>query len=496
MVGEILLGIDLGTTVLKICAFDAKSGKLRGQANKKLSVRSLPGGGREIQLGSLDRAFREVVSVVREQCGKKFWNAVGIGLAAQGGSAIIADRKSGKVLTPMYLWTDARAQTDTDDLAGRCSTQTWRRFLLSDLPPMGLGRLQWLQNRHAALFHDENIHIGAGEYLYHRLTGVWRQDAGNAIQVGSYNAARKRLESRLFDLIGVPLSFVAPLREGHETAPLSRRGMKWLGFEHSVPVVGPYIDQEAGYLSTVGVTDKPMQCSLGTAWVGNFVLPDQTDGASPTQIAIPSPHGNGRLIIQPLLTGNDAWDWGLRTLFGENTPRLVERAAKVFERSLLPPRGLITIPWHTSSNPILPDRYGGGISVGMGTQSQPEDALRALAAGLAYEFVRVLENVTKSDAVSTVILGGGACQGSHFRRLLSALFAPVPVRWQTHPGFAVARGSVFAFDPGIACAGTRSVPPPKDALGDSIRTGYEDYLAVYRRFGASNLTAKAFQFGG
>ncbi|MBN2309865.1 MAG: hypothetical protein JXR94_12900, partial [Candidatus Hydrogenedentes bacterium] len=286
---DMLLGIDLGTTVLKVCAFDARSGATLGQAARRLAVHKTPDGGREQRPGAVDRAFSSAAAELRGLLGARWGRVAGIGLAAQGGSSIIADRRSGKASTPMILWNDGRTRGHSSRLAGGIPTAFWRERVLRDFAPTGLGRLLWLKEERPELFRHDTIHAGAGEYLFFKMTGVWRQDAGNAIQIGSFNAATKRLDPALFDLVGVPLSFVAPLRQGHETAPLCAKAARSLELPTGIPVAGPYIDQEAGYLSACAAAGRPLQCSLGTAWVGNYAVADDAVGASPYQLVLPNP---------------------------------------------------------------------------------------------------------------------------------------------------------------------------------------------------------------
>ena len=494
MAKEILLGIDLGTTVLKACVFDARTGAMLGQAARRLKVRSSPDGGREQNLGAISRAFRDVVRELRDQLGSAWHNVAGIGLAAQGGSSIIADRATGKAHTPMILWNDGRTQAHVARLAARTSKSYWRKYVLRDVPPAGLGRLLWLKETRPELFDEENIHIGAGEYLFFRLTGVWRQDAGNAIQIGSYNAAKNQLDQTLFDLIGVPLSFVAPLRKGHETAPLSKRGAHLFDLPEGVPVAGPYIDQEAGYLSAVGVSERPLQCSLGTAWVGNFILPDGTDGSSPFQLVLPAPVDNGRLVIQPLLTGNVAWEWGLKMFMDPHQNKALSKAAEVFTKSLLPAAGLVALPWFTQPNPLHPQAYGGGAFFGVSAQTDRADQLRALAAGMTFELARVFDQVKRSGVIDSVVLGGGASKGPFFQKLIAALFAPLPVLWQIDEDLSVARGAVFAFNAKAAQTKTQRVARPKKALLAEIQRGYDLYLNVFEKLYKSVPEGKAFHF--
>ena len=493
---QILLGIDLGTTVLKLCAFDGRSGAILGQAARRLPVALSPNGGREQSLASVDRAFRAIVGELKRQVGTAWRQIEGVGLAAQGGSSIIVNRADGKPLTSMILWNDGRTHAYTARVAERAPKRIWRDKLLCDAPPAGLGRLLWLKETRPELFQAENLHVGAGEYLFFRLTGVWRQDAGNAVQIGSYNAAAQKLDSAFFRLIDLPLSFVAPLRKGHETAPLSKPGARLLGLAEGIPVAGPYIDQETGYLSTVGVCERPLQCSLGTAWVGNFILPGKTNGFSPTQIVLPSPVGKGRLVIQPLLTGNTVWDWGLAHLLDAKRERALALAEKVFAESLTPPDGLVALPWFAQPSPLFPQAHGGGLFFGLHAQTDRADQLRALAAGMVCEFARVFTEVKSSEAVDGVVLGGGASKGSYFRRWLAALFSPLPVFWQIDEDLSAARGAVFAFSPKAARGRVRRVEKISAALLSAIQNHYDQYRRVFEKFYSSIPVGQAFSFAG
>ena len=491
---EILLGIDFGTTVLKICAFDARTGAMLAQTARRLKVRLFPHGGREQNLGVVDRTFREVVATLKDQLGRVWRDVAGIGLAAQAGSSIFADRTTGKAKTPMILWNDGRSQSHAARLAARFQKSFWRRHTLNDVPPDGLGRLLWLQETQPELFTEENLHIGAGEYLFFRLTGVWRQDAGNALQIGSYSAVRKCLSPALFNAIGLPLSLVAPLRWQHETASLSKKGARLLELPEGVPVAGPYFDQETGYLSALGVSERPLQCSLGTAWVGNFTLPDNTTGSSPFQLVVPAPVSDGRLVVQPLLTGNDAWDWGLNTFMDPDRDTALRMAGQCFKKSLVPPKGLVALPWLTLANPYIHEAYGAGAFVGIHPQTERADQLRALVAGMAFELARVLDAVRREGAIDAVVLGGGASKGPYYRKLIASLFSPLPVLWQVDEDLSAARGAIYAFNVRAARTKTRRIAPVPDSEHTAIQCAHDDYLAVFERFYASIHAGKPFRF--
>lgn len=494
--GKVLIGIDLGTTVLKAAGFDAGSGRMLAQASKRLPVATSREGKREQSVADLDKALAAILGRLRRDLGGRWKAVAGIGIAAQGGSTIIADRKTGAALTPMILWNDRRAFSHQMEIAGRMPASFWRDVGMQDMPGAGLGRMSWLKDTHSGLFTESNIYAGAGEYLYFRLTGVWRQDAGNALQIGCYNAARQCLDERPLALVEVPVSFVAPMRQDHTTCELSDSAQRAFGLPGGIPAAGPYMDHEAGFMSASAVSTKPLQCSLGTAWVGNFILPEDTAGRSPFQLVLPAPFGSGRLVVQPLLTGNVTWDWGLENLVGRDHRKALISADGIFADELLPPFGLVAIPWNTQANPAAAGAIGGGTFFGVSAHTERAHLLRALAAGMAYELLRILEEVKLSGEVDCVVLGGGASRGRFFRKLIAALFSPLEVFTLADEDMAGTRGVLYAFDRKTSQARAVRVRPPAGGVCKRVMEGYRLYLEVFNRLYRQIGIGGAFTFTG
>lgn len=487
------IGIDLGTTVLKVCVFDSRTGAILGHDSHRLKIQSFSGGGYEIQLKSIDRAFKTALTNAIA-ASKNGWKRIeGIGLASQAGSSIIADRRTGKPLTPMILWNDARSNLQTIHLSNSVPVKVWRQYLLCDTAPAGLGRLIWLREKYPELFHEHHIHIGAGEYLFYKLTGVWKQDAGNAVQMGSYNAAKQKLFPKLFNLIDVPLSFVAPLRVSHETERLSKSGADFTGLPEGIPVAGPYFDQESCYLASTGAADNPLQISLGTAWVGNFIIPTNMKGVSPTQIVVRSPLDDGDLIVQPVLTGNHSWEWGLRNLISPNIKSALNIAAKIFEQSTIPTSSVYVLPWLSHQNPFSLESYGGGSIVGLSDQTTREDLLRALMNGMTFELARVFQTVKDSKCIDCIVLGGGTCKSIYFCSMIASLFSPLPIYRQVDEDLSTARGSVYCFNRSIGQSQAHPMVLPYQNFNDTVHKAYTHYCNLFNSIYGSFSIGSAYR---
>jgi sugar (pentulose or hexulose) kinase len=474
-----LLGIDLGTTALKVAAYDRKSGVMLAGVEKRLKVEVGDDGLREQSPEAVTRALRQAIRGIGREVGGLV-GVQGVALAAQGGSTIIARRETGVARTPMMLWNDGRAFPEFQEVSTRHTARYWRTRTMRDEPGMGLARIAWLRKRQPALLGEENIYVGAGEYVYHQFTGLWRQDACNAMQIGAYDTRRGRMTKELSALVDVSPDFFAPLRDGHATHPLSVDGAKYFGLPEGIPVAGPYMDHEAGFLSVAHTSKRPLQCSLGTAWVGNFCLPEEFSGTSPFQFAIPSPLGSGQLVVQPLLTGNVTWDWTLENFVDPTMKRALVKQARIFSDQLLPPDGLVALPWLNRPNTLQPDLLGGACFLGMGPATHRDDLLRAVAAGMSHELARVFADVQAAGAVDSLVLSGGASQGTHFQKLICGLFPGLSVYQVDDGPWMGTRGVLHGFGVRASQAKVRRVRA--DGVdGPALSQSHAYYLDVFAR---------------
>ena len=475
------LGIDIGSTSLKAAAFDARRGRLLAQTAQRLVLVLDETGKREQDPAALIQALCAAAGSLRHQVADRWNNVKGIGLAAQGGSTILVNRQTGAPATPMFLWNDTRAFGHFHKIAAKLPPRWWRAFSLRDEPGMSLARAQWLREQSPRLFKDNPLCVGAGEHVYFALTGQWRQDACHALQSGCYDAVKNRITTRPLTQCGLPTDFFAPLRQGHETHPLSADAAKLLQLPAVIPVAGPYSDHEAGYLSVLHVSRRPLECSLGTAWVGNFVLPPGFAGSSPFQLCIPAPTGKGRQVIMPLMTGNVTWDWVLANFVHADQPIALLRAKTILTEQLLPPPGLVALPWLNRPNALRPAQNGSGGFFGISPATTHADLFRAIVAAMTFEFARVLEPVVKSGAVDSLVLCGGAARSAHIRSFFAALFAPTPVHQVIETELMGTRGCLYAFDPRIATAPTA---PVRCAVGVNVKALAEAralYLETFAR---------------
>jgi sugar (pentulose or hexulose) kinase len=473
------LGIDIGSTSLKAAVFESRRGRLAAQCELRLPLVTDESGRREQDPAALLRAVSTAAGRLRRQLGRAWTSMQGIGLAAQGGSTLLVDRRTGRPSTPMFLWNDTRAFDHFHQIAAELPPRWWRTLTGRDEPGMGLARLRWIREQWPRLLENNPLCIGAGEHVYFALTGEWRQDACHALQSGCYDVRHDRLTVRPLRRLGLPEDLHAPLRAGHTTHPLSPQGARWLNLPGGIPVAGPYNDHEAGYAAVSHACSRPLAASLGTAWVGNFILPPTFQGASPFQLCIPACTGDGRQVILPLMTGNVTEDWARTTFVDPSAKTSLARAAAVLAERLLPPPGLVALTWLNRPNALCPARIGSGGFFGINPATTPHDLYRAVLSGMAFELGRVMNPLVAAGAVDGLVLCGGTAKNPHLRSLLATLFFPLPLQHVIEAEWMGTRGCLFGLAPTVARAPVAPIrdssPIDRQALA-AARTLYADHF--------------------
>src|SRR6185369_14148407 len=112
---ELLAGLDVGTTTITACVFDA-GGDLLGQASAPART-STPGPHRvEQDADAIFRSARRTLQVALAKARAKAADLAGIGITSQRTSLVIWDRNTGEPLTPLIVWSDLRGATRAAEL--------------------------------------------------------------------------------------------------------------------------------------------------------------------------------------------------------------------------------------------------------------------------------------------------------------------------------------------------------------------------------------------
>ena len=175
---EVVVGVDVGTTLIKAAAFD-QVGQVVALVQAATASETPRPGWAEVEMEGL---WRQVAAALRELAGRLGGGhpVRAIGISAFMGGAWLVDR-DGRPVRNAIAWHDARAVTVLDEL--RATGLLDRSFGVSCnalTPGFALVVLRWLRDHEPAVLERARTLLFAKDWIRFRLTGEVATDGSDA----------------------------------------------------------------------------------------------------------------------------------------------------------------------------------------------------------------------------------------------------------------------------------------------------------------------------
>jgi sugar (pentulose or hexulose) kinase len=470
-----LLGIDLGTTHVKACAYD-EDGRFLYGFSRPTPTRRLPGGGGEYHAPSLERVALEVARRVVEGVGAP--EAIGVASMGESGFLVGAD---GEPLVPAIAWFDPRTAVQAARWHERIPPrELFLRTGLRAAPLYSACKLEWLREHRQEAWTQADGWLGMAEYLTFRMTGCRTTDHSLASRTMLLRIDRGEWDEELCALAGVPPRLLPPVfPAGAGPGRLSEAAASAISAPAGIPVVVCGHDHVCGAFGAGATAPGEVVDSIGTAEA--CVLPLRQPPLDEAGYELGLPVGIHVLpglyyIAAAMPASGESVDWLLR-LLGAGETDLARWSTEA--QSLSPGEGGLYLP-------LLEGREDSRIAFhDLSLGSGPEHLLRAILEGLTMELhfsLQRMTRVTNAAPTGVTLIGGGA--KNRLWRQLKADVMNLPVRVVSDPE-STARGAALLAGVGAGVfADTQSVPPPEVGgthLPSANQPEYEKlYTVVYK----------------
>ena len=418
MNGEpILIGADVGTTNIKVVAFDRSGRALEGASS--LTPTHYPGPGRahydpEELWDSFAAALRRVTQKLEDP-----GLVASIAIASMGEAAVPLD-SSGNPTSDIIAWFDGRARPQAERL-GRAVGQD-RLFGLTGLslqPIFGLCKLLWLKENDPDAYSRTATWLNVADYMAFRLCGVAATDYSLASRTLALDLHGLRWAGELLEEVGIPEDLFAPLRAGGSfLGPVTPDAAAATGLPEGTGVAAGGHDHVCGALA-VGVTQKgTMLNSLGTAEA--IFLPLErplTDSQVGHQGYTQGAHVAGHYyVFGGQYTSGASVEWLREALGGIDYDAMISEAEEVPAGSF----GAFFLPHLRLANPPYDDPAARGAFVGLSADVKRGALFRAVLEGLAYDSRNSLEPLlehSRIDKLGAIYAIGGGVQNRLLMRI-------------------------------------------------------------------------------
>ncbi|MCO6050505.1 FGGY family carbohydrate kinase [Mesorhizobium sp. RP14(2022)] len=429
MAEPILVGIDIGTTNLKVVAA-RPGGRVEAVVRRTMSVSHPIPGASEFDLDALDHdlvsALREMVDVIGAK-GIEPAAVAGIGVASIGESFVGVDEE-GRRITPCPTWYDRRT-TNTRSSWGMNASDWFDITGMVDDDIYTVHRLAWWRAQDAGRFERVRKWLMVADYAVFRLSGAFAASPSLAARSGMADRNDGKWSAAILELADIEVGALPDLVPSASIAgTLTTEIARQTGLRVGTPVVNAGHDHPCAGFGCGLVQPGRMMDSVGTS------------EALKTVAARPFSYGDvggGRYDCYPhvvsdrfLLSGHipssgGMIDWLLRQLSGPapsaETAALLWQAA---EAAVPGSVGVRIAPFLSGTGAPWNDRARRADIAGIDAQTVPGDVLRAgveaLGGWLAINLAQ-FESITGAKAADLILTGGGATRNPLMNAIKGAM---------------------------------------------------------------------------
>jgi xylulokinase len=405
----IWLGVDLGTSGVKVVAVDADSEILTTETIGYPLSSPRPGWVEQNPAdwwSATGAALRAVVGRISAA------SVRGIGLSGQMHGMVAVDAH-GVVLRDAVLWNDNRNGAECDWLLDQVGGLDGLLRLTNNaaLPGYTVGKILWLRRHEPGTFARTEIVLNPKDYLRYRLTGERVTEVSDASGTGLLDVRRRAWSTELFAALGLPENLLPPVVESAEvTGRITAEVAAELGIPQGTVVVGGGGDAVLQTTAMGIASPGPLGVTLGTAGVlaaATDRCPENLGGR--VQVSCGNAADRWHVMGVALNTGGALqwWRQAVAPLFGSRPENavLVELAA----RSPVGARGLSFLPYLVGERcpHVAPDARAAW--VGLDLRHDVADMTRAVIEGTLLNLRQIRDILdTLGLATDDVRVSGGA----------------------------------------------------------------------------------------
>ena len=394
MARELILGIDVGTSSLKILFLDLKSDFV---CKDQESIPTERNGYRVEQDAT---QYKEALKKVLRRNSQILKDVIAIGLSGQTPSLVAID-DNGTPTYPVMIWQDSRAQKEAENLEAEFGNPN--PIIGTSLPwsPTACpAKIFWLANNQKEVLSKTRWLLQPKDYLGFLLTGGATSDPWSS--KGLVNVKNRKPIFELLKYIGCPTDLVPEIRSGEETRGLTQQKvLQDFGLPPQIPVATGWSDAMSGMLAA-GVFDQPSAFIMtGTsAIVGTSSKNAPIDGGK--LYVIPESCAPLAVTYGPTQMSGGSISW-VSKLLNISEEEVIQLGSGNFQSDIP-----IFLPYLAGERAPLWRSDIRGEFTGLSIEHDASTLCRAVMEGISFAERQVMEisQELTGEASSEVVLGG------------------------------------------------------------------------------------------
>ncbi|NLO35185.1 MAG: xylulokinase [Clostridiaceae bacterium] len=494
MARDILIGIDVGTTGVKVLAVTTQ-GDLAASAIEAYPLYTPQTGWTEQEPADWWQATK--LALKRTLAALPADRLLAVGLSGQMHGMVALDAKH-QVVRRAILWNDQRTASQCRELTDLAGGPEALLAMTNNQMLTGYtaGKIRWLQQAEPDNFAHTRLILNPKDYLRLCLTGSVLTEVSDASGTGLYDVQNNRWHTGLIRRAGLdPALFPPVVASTEEAGRISEEAAAQTGLPAGLPVSGGGGD---AVISTTGlglVRPGRIGITLGTSGVVAMGL-DAFMANPEGKLQVFRGNAPGSFTAMGVtLAAAGSYHWFRQALgqhereqagqTGRSAFQLLDEAAGATEPGAA---GLIFLPYLTGERCPIHDPAARGGFIGLTGLHEKGHFARAVLEGVAYSLRQVhaliAANSPDRQGEGTVILAGGGAVSPVWRQIFADVFQlPVQTVYGSAEGGSFGAALVAGVTAGVWTSlpeAVRLVRTESETLPDPSRAAV--YAALYDRY--------------
>lgn len=439
------LGIDLGTSSVKILAMDDKN-NIVGDVSKEYPVYYPKD--KWAEQNPIDW-WNGTVEAIKELVEK--YNIPSDGIRSIGFSGqmhgLVALDKDNEVLLPAILWCDNRTEKECDEITEHFGQDKLREYTGNKcLTGFTAPKILWVKNNMPEIFEQIEHIMLPKDYIRLKLTGEYATDYSDASGMLLLDVENKKWSDPICKYLGVNQAKLPELYESYDvTGKVTEDVKNDLGLTGEILVVGGAGDQAAGAIGTGTVEEGIVSVTLGTSGVVFSAHENYTVDKDCRLHAFCHANGNYH-SMGVMLSAASCLKWWVESINKENdTVSLLEEA-----KDTGPNSKLVFLPYLMGERTPYSDPDAKGTFVGMDMNTTRADMTRAVLEGVAFGLRDSLEIIRDMKIpINDVRLIGGGARSDLWKQIIADIFNTSIGEINTNEGGALGAAILAAVGAGV-----------------------------------------------
>ena len=397
----ITVGIDIGTSAVKLLAMD-ETGRVLRTVSREYPLYMYDDGRSE---QDPDDWWNQTADGLKELCAG-LGDIAAVSFSGQMHGLVALDEND-KVLRRAILWNDQRTTAECDYLNNKIG----KEVLLENAANIALTgftapKILWMKNNEPELFGKIKKIMLPKDYISYKLSGVFATDYSDASGMLLLDVKKQDWSDKMLEVVGVKREQLAKLFHSYEAVgTVTAAASAETGLPTTAKVVIGGGDQAVGAIGSGIVSEGMCSVSLGTSGVLFVAADNFAVDKSPAAIHAFC-HSTGRyhfMGVTLAAAGSNKW-WVEEILATTDHPR---EQQEINKQGVNP---VYFLPYLSGERTPINDPMARGAFVGMNMTTTRADMTQAVMEGVTFSLRDILSRIRDLGAkVDTArMIGGGA----------------------------------------------------------------------------------------